>query len=789
MDFSVPGELLILLALAMNLIVGMAYLMAARGKNSLESLGFKSYNLFMVFVTLAVVYLFYLFFSHNYAFKYVYEYSERHQPFLYILSAFWGGQEGTYLLWLFFNALFGYLIIKKGGQYRNYAMVIFSVINLFLLLILETLSPFALLPFDAPDGLGLNPLLRDPWMIIHPPVIFVGYAMAAVPFAIVMAALIKNDHTDWLKRIFPWAAIVALALGAGNVLGGYWAYKTLGWGGYWGWDPVENSSFIPWIVSLALLHGLIIQRRSGALKKTNILLSAFVFLLVVYGTFLTRSGVLADFSVHSFTDLGVNVFLIGFMVLFLLSTLGLYLYRFKTVDNVPINYNYFGREFTLFAGMTVLLIFSLIILFWTSLPFITSLSDNPRAADVATYNSFALPLAIIISFLLGFSPFLSYGRFELRNWTGKLLTAAVISAVVSFGLFYFILENKLVVPVIFTLILTGIIMYLLNPELRQRAALSMAGFVAAIIVSLVVGVRDYLYILFFAAATLAVITNLRVMLGYIPDNWKLLGGQLTHFGYGVMLVGILASSAYTSSEKLILPRGQAGDAFNMNLRYLGMAGDMMQPNNELIIERSHRSSIDRINPQLYYSKRLDGIMRKPYIDRTLLADLYFAPEQIQQLEESGGLVLAKEEKKQVGGYIFTFRGFSLEGHGDSTVAGMVVTAVLDVEHEGRFTTIHPAKKQNTVPHSRDRLVDQPAELTLGDTVYLVYIDGIMADRGMVSLKIPGLFEPKPPDQLVLDISKKPLIILVWVGTTLVLLGSLIVFFRRRDELYREELPN
>jgi len=172
MDYRSPGELMILFALAMNVIAGISYWGVARGKRTLESLGNRSYNLFALFVTLAVGYLLYLFFSHNYAFKYVYEYSENNQPFLYILSAFWGGQEGTYLLWLFFNALCGYIIVRNGGQYRDYAMVFFSLINLFLLIILLNLSPFALLPFTTDDGLGLNPLLRDPWMIIHPPVIF-----------------------------------------------------------------------------------------------------------------------------------------------------------------------------------------------------------------------------------------------------------------------------------------------------------------------------------------------------------------------------------------------------------------------------------------------------------------------------------------------------------------------------------------------------------------------------------------------------------------------------------------
>jgi len=602
-----------------------------------------------------------------------------------------------------------------------------------------------------------------------------------------MAALIKNDHTDWLKRVFPWAAIVSLALAAGNVLGGYWAYKTLGWGGFWGWDPVENSSFIPWIISLALMHGLIIQRRTGALKKTNIMLTAFVFLLVVYGTFLTRSGVLADFSVHSFTDLGVNVFLVGFMLLFALITLVLYVYRFKSIESPPINYNYYGREFSLFAGMTVLLILGLVILFWTSLPFTTTyLTDTPRAADIVTYNSFALPLAIIISFLLSFSPLLSFSEYKLQNWPVRLAVTIVISALVGFGVLYFILKTKLIVAVVFTMVLTGIIMYLMKPDIRRNVVLSLVSFLLTIAIGAVIGVKDYFYLLFFATAVMAAVTNFKVMLTYIPNNWKRLGGLLTHFGYGIMLVGILASSVYTSSNKLVLPRGEQGNAFDMNLRYKGMKADITQPNNELILEIQKGHQISYANPQLYYSKRLDGIMRKPFIERTLLYDFYMAPEQIQELEQSGGLVLAKGEKKKVGDFYFTFRGFSLDGHNDSTNAGMRVTAMLDVEYGDKFKTITPAKVQNSDPMSNQRLVDQPDGFTHDGVEYVVYIDGIMADRGMVSLRIPGLVETNPPDQLVLDISRKPLINLVWVGTTLVMLGSLIVFIRRREELYRED---
>lgn len=286
-------------------------------------------------------------------------------------------------------------------------MAVFSLINLFLLSILVRLSPFALLPTPAADGLGFNPLLRDPWMVVHPPVIFVGYTMAAVPLSIALSALLTQDYSDWVRRVFPWVAVCSLMLGAGNILGGYWAYKTLGWGGYWGWDPVENSSLVPWVISLALLHGLILERRNGALRKTNLLLAAFVFLLVVYGTFLTRSGILADFSVHSFVDLGVNIYLVSFMVLFALMSLALFGSRVRSIQSALVNYHCFGRQFSMFAPLVVLFIFGIVVLFWSSLPILTSaISSEPRSANIPTYNSFALPLMIVMAYLLMLSPFL-----------------------------------------------------------------------------------------------------------------------------------------------------------------------------------------------------------------------------------------------------------------------------------------------------------------------------------------------------------------------------------------------
>ncbi|MCK4632680.1 MAG: cytochrome c biogenesis protein CcsA, partial [candidate division Zixibacteria bacterium] len=583
MESGAVGHLAILVALVFNILAGIAYLAAARGKSSYEYLGRYSYHIFTGAVTIGVIYLFYLFFSHDFSMDYVARYSDRALPFFYLLSAFWGGQEGTYLLWLFFNALFGYIIIRRGGQYRNYAMAIFALVNMFLLTLLVKLSPFAAAPVVLADGLGLNPLLQDPWMVIHPPVIFVGYSMAAVPFAIAMTALILNDYSEWIKRTFPWMVITSLMLAAGNILGGYWAYKTLGWGGFWAWDPVENSSLIPWFVSLAVIHGLLVERRSGALRKTNLLMTAFTFWLVVYGTFLTRSGVLSDFSVHSFIDLGINNYLVGFLILYFVMTVALFIPRIKSLKSVPLDYNFWGREFILFAGTMLLFIFSLIVLFWSSLPILTALvGSDPRAADVSTYNSFALPLAVIYCLLLAASPFSKRQPFSLANWTKTALPILSGVALLGFGLFYIVLDAGFVFGCIFTAAIGGLLIYFLKPEMFRALVPGIVAFVVAIIVAWVIGVRDYMYLLYLGMAALAIVSNLIVVARLASTDWKKMGGQLAHLGFGIMLIGTLGATAYSTNEKAVLKRGESVETYGLVLSYQGMEYDLQYPHNELI---------------------------------------------------------------------------------------------------------------------------------------------------------------------------------------------------------------
>lgn len=781
MSWNSPGELLILCAFGMNLLIGFSFFRAARGQKSAEGIAHKSYHTFMFCVAAALAYLFYLILSHNYAISYVNEYSDSTLSFFLMLASLWAGQEGSYLLWLVFSAAFGYVILRWGGLYRDWGMVVYSVINLFFLFILVKLSPFAMSDFAPTEGMGLNPLLQDFWMVIHPPVIFVGYAAAGVPFALSIAALITNKYSDWGRRVFPWVAITALMIGCGNILGGYWAYKTLGWGGYWAWDPVENSSLIPWFSSLALLHGLLIMKRTdGGLRKSNILLGAFTFILVIYGTFLTRSGVLADFSVHSFVDLGTNVYLIGFLIAFTVIAIGSFAMRARSLGYVSIDYNFWGREFTLVAATALLFIFAMIVLFWSSLPFLTSVFTNePRAADIKTYNDFALPLAIVYSLLMAVSPFTKQDNFKLTSWRTRLIAIAGGALAVSFGLFFFALETGLVFTLVFAITCTGLAFYLMKPDWRGRLIPSLAGLVIGFGVSFLVGVREPMFLVLFAMTSMAVVTNLGAAAGCLPNRWRSMAGHLAHFGFGIMVIGVLASSGFATNEQLILTTEEGGESYGVQLEYLGMANDILHPRNELILTLDDGDGGHEIRPELYYSERMDGLMKRPHIERYLLYDLYFAPQQIQPAE-GGGLQMAKGETHQLGDYQLTFLAFEMGSHSGGAEE-LKISVQLAVEHNGSTDTLTPALIYSTDQYGEPKYISEPAYLDSAGTIP-IHVERVLADQGAVILDIPGLIESGSPEVLVLDITKKPLIVLVWIGTTLLLAGCIISFVRRRSDV-------
>lgn len=764
---------MIYLALGMTILSGLAFFVTALGRRNLLDLGSKAYYLFLIFIAAASAYLYYLFFSHDFSIEYVYSYSSSDLPFFYLLSAFWGGQEGTYLLWALLSGLFGFIILRKGGRYKTWGMFFYTLINLFLVVMMLTLSPFKRMPSVMAEGAGLNPLLQDPWMVIHPPIMFVAYAMAGVPFALVLAAMIRKDYSEWLKISFPYVVITSLALAIANVLGGYWAYKTLGWGGYWAWDPVENTSFIPWVVSLGLIHSMLIEKRIGALRRTNLFLSIFVFLLVIYGTFLTRSGVLADFSVHSFVDLGANAVLIAFVVLYLLLTLFMFIFsRGHEISGQPMNYNPLSRDFILFVGMILLVALGVVVLFWSSLPFITQyITDNPAAAEISTYNTFAFPFAILIGLFVTISPFIKGLGEKIDGLMAKILTGVVVALVVSAILWLMGLID-FTIAITLLIYLAVMIIYLLMPEIRKNLTISLAIGAAGLIIGLLFGVKNIEYLFFIGAASAGAGAQIIVLSKQIPNNLAGAGGYLTHFGFALMLIGILASSAFSSNYNLVIPRSQAKSAYGFDIAYQGMSGSIADQNNKILLTLNRDGKIMEAHPEYFYTRRLDGIMKRPYIRKNLAYDLYFSPQEVQEIPGGHGLMLRKGQSQSVGDYTIKFVDFEIASH--EGTAGMSVGAWLEVSNAGKTETVVPVLRSDA---SGTKMISDPINL-FTDSDYKIKLDKIFADQGTVSLSIPGLVEAGPKDKLILDVSKKPGINLLWLGTIIVFIGMFLSVRKR-----------
>ena len=387
---------------------------------------------------LASAYLVYLIATHQFQVAYVAEYSARRSSSWYLLAAFWGGQEGSILLWGFWNAILGAVLAYKARHLAPRVWPIFGIVQVFLLSLLLLNSPFALGKGPVPtDGRGLNPLLENMWMVIHPPILFLGFASLVVPFAWCVYGLIYRDWDGWVKAAYPWVLFGFTFLGLGLSLGGFWAYETLGWGGFWGWDPVENASLVPWLAVTALLHGLAVQNKNGGYKVTNFVLGFAPFAYMFYGTFLTRTGLLTDFSQHAFSSLGQNgyrLLLVGVIACTAIP-LGLIVYRFKQIPK-PAAYEKVGtREFGFFFASSLIGLMGAIVAAGMSAPLITKLWLSKGAgAQPSFYNQSLYPLAILFTLAMAVTPYLAWKKSEVGEVRGRLVRPYIVGLALTIAL-------------------------------------------------------------------------------------------------------------------------------------------------------------------------------------------------------------------------------------------------------------------------------------------------------------------------------------------------------------------
>lgn len=554
------GHLLILTAFVFSILSVLSYRKAALLPDDVQWRNFArlSWTLQGAAVLGAIATLFYLMIAQMYEYRYAWDHVSNDLPLKYIFSAFWEGQEGSFLLWMFWHVLLGFAVILTARKWEAGVMTWLSVVQAILVSMVCGLyftddirlgsSPFLLLreTMDAPifnnpdylgliEGNGLNPLLQNYWMTIHPPTLFLGFASVTIPFCFAMTGLWQRDHLGWMKPAMPWTLFSGGILGLGILMGGAWAYEALSFGGYWAWDPVENMSLVPWLVLIAGLHGNFIARHTGQSIRVTYFFYLLAFLLVLYSTFLTRSGILGDESVHAFTEMGLEWQLVGFIAVFAVAAGYLLVTRRKDIPAVRQEETLYSREFWMFIGALILMFSAILISFTTSIPVWNKLVDAYGSLrgipDMTAYHK-AMPL----------DPVDHHNRFQL--WIAVLV--AILSAIS--------------LPLRFKG--AGWAEYRKRFLLHVGLSLLLGSGLAALL-SLWIQITGWPFAVLLFASSYGIVANLDYIVRFTAGRWRSLAAPLAHGGLALMLVGILASGL----NKRILSENrfaQEGLAMGMN---------------------------------------------------------------------------------------------------------------------------------------------------------------------------------------------------------------------------------
>ncbi|MBI4542718.1 MAG: heme lyase CcmF/NrfE family subunit [Gemmatimonadetes bacterium] len=432
------------IALWIALLIGVwgsavAFLGGRRGRSDLARSAERAAYVVWGLLLVATAGLLKALLTHDFNVEYVASYTSRNLPVWYTWSAFYAGQKGSLLLWAVVVATFGAAaLLVNRGRHRELmpyvAGVVLVVVSFFVAVMLFAANPFERLGFTPPDGNGLNPQLQNPGMTIHPPMLYLGYTSITIPFAFAVAALISGRlDTGWLHAIRKWTLLSWLFLSAGVVLGMWWAYVELGWGGYWAWDPVENASLLPWLTMTAFLHSVMIQEKRGMLKRWNVGLVIGSFLLSIFGTFITRSGVIS--SVHSFTQSRVGYFFLIFLVLSAAVAFALLAYRWPRLEAESKLESVASREAAFLFNNLIFIVIAFSVLWGTLFPI---LSEWLRGTKVTVgppfFNQVNVPLGLLLLLLTGIGPLIAWRRASPANLRRQFLAPALATLVVAAAL-------------------------------------------------------------------------------------------------------------------------------------------------------------------------------------------------------------------------------------------------------------------------------------------------------------------------------------------------------------------
>jgi cytochrome c-type biogenesis protein CcmF len=540
------GHGAVIVALGLAVYGGAAAAVGGRtGRSSLVASAQHAALGVFALLTLCFALLTSAFLTFDFSVRYVASNTNLGTPFYYRITAVWGALEGSIILWAWMLALYTLIVVLRHRQsarefYPWVLAVMLGILAFFLLIMAGPAPPFQRLSPVPADGRGLNPLLEDTGMITHPVALYLGFTGFTVPFAFAMAALFTGRVGDaWITMTRRWTVIAWYFLSLGLLIGGWWSYHVLGWGGYWAWDPVENAAFMPWLTGTALLHSVMVQERRRMLKLWNLALVILTFSLTLFGTFLTRSGIIA--SVHAFSQGAIGVFFLGFLALVVLVSLGLLAWRWEAlraqgeVDSVV------SRESAFLLNNVFLVAAAFTVFFGTVFPL---LSEAARGVKVSVgapfFNQVNIPLFLGLIFLMGVGPLIAWRRASLAN-----------------------LRRNFLAPV--ALGIAGAAAFSLLGVQSALAALSLAltVFVLATIV------------LDFGRATRARLRMgerlLPAMGGLVVRHNRRYGGLVVHLGILLIAVGVTGSQAWSVQTESTLRRGEAAELAGYRIRFDGLS--------------------------------------------------------------------------------------------------------------------------------------------------------------------------------------------------------------------------
>jgi cytochrome c-type biogenesis protein CcmF len=750
-------------------------------RRKFEKLGGAFFLLHFASLLAAIITLYVLIFNHYFEYSYVWQYSGKDLATNLLFSSLWAGQEGSFLTWAFLQGFLGLILYRSAKEWKPWVMSVYLAGQFFLISMVLGLnlggfsiggSPFTLLRdmpqnagadfFKDPnylamimDGNGLNPLLENIWMVIHPPSLFLGYAVTLIPFSYAIASLWRGQYHSWLRPAIPWTIASILLLGNGIILGGRWAYESLTFGGFWAWDPVENASFVPWLLSVAALHLMLIASKRFHSYGTTYLFTFLGWFFVVYATYLTRSGVLGETSVHAFGDSGMALQMLIFNGIFLVLPIILLLIKrkhFPKKDGDEV----ISKEFWMLIGSVIIVLSAFQVILTTSIPVINKVLGTtiaPPVDNVNFYNTWQLPFALLVVLLIGISQYLTYGKNEFKPFLRKM----AFNALISLGV--------------------GALVAILDGISRV----------------------DHLLLLYFVVFTTTV--SITYIVRYITRTTNL-GSAFTHAGFAIFLLGVLL--AFSNSQ--IISKNTSGMDLGKeedNRENLVLIKGISQPMGKYLVTYSSSEAKGRetffkldfmkkedfssgkiafsVYPSVNHNSRMGNVYNpdtKHFIDKDIYTFISFT-QTIEGPVDSAGYSRSGVEEMHMKDTIIISRSFVIL---DTVIADMKDddpnNATLKANfkvismNEGSLETSMKYLIVNGELKREDAFID-PLNLKLS-------FEGVSPDSQAIMV---GIYEKKE-DFIVIKTVIFPYMNVLWFGIVL-LFSGLSYSIIRRVKLYRD----